>query len=93
MRTISASDNSETIYLFLMYDYYERLTTCPPGIVISVSDYGTEGLGSIPGWAPILQCFFMLNYFILVIWNYKNDKKMTSLCFILNYARTLCGWG
>ena len=24
-----------------------------PGLVISMSDYRTRGLGSIPGWAPI----------------------------------------
>ena len=31
----------------------------------------------------------MLNYFILVIWNYKNDKKFTPLRFLLNHARNM----
>ena len=56
MRTISASDNSEMIYLFLIYDYFELRKIWPPSLVISVSDYGTGALGSIPGWANILQC-------------------------------------
>ena len=29
----------------------------------SVSDYGTGALGSIPGLAHILQCFFFLSIF------------------------------
>ena len=28
------------------------------GLVVSVLDFGTRGLGSIPGMAPILQIFF-----------------------------------
>ena len=49
----------------------------------SVSDYGTGGLGSI-GNIFYSVCFsfvfsvFMLTYYILVIWNYKNDKHFHS---------------
>ena len=59
-------------------------------LVVSMSDYGTRRLGLIPGWAHIYQCLFffsffvfMLNYFILVIWNYKNDKPCRSLTFYI----------
>ena len=45
MRISSASINAEIIYLFLLYDYCEPRTTCPPSLAVSVSDYG-----SIPGW-------------------------------------------
>ena len=45
--TISSSVNSEIIYLFLIYDYCELRTICPPSLVVGVSDYGTGGLGSI----------------------------------------------
>ena len=46
-------------------------------------DYGTGGLGSNPGLAHILHCFpfflsiFILDYFILVIWNYKKNHCFT----------------
>ena len=44
-------------------------------LVVSLSDFGTRGPGSIPGWVPIIHCFLfllffsvrMLNYFIPVI--------------------------
>ena len=74
MGTISASDNSEIIYLFLIYNYCAPRTTWPLSHLVSVPDYGTGALGSIPRWAHILQWFFsffssvfMLHYFILVI--------------------------
>ena len=51
-------------------------------------------------WAPILFIsvfffflFLMLNYIILVKWNYRNDKKVTPERFILNYAQNLCVGG
>ena len=77
-----------------MYDNYEPQTTWPPSLVVSMSDYGKDGLESIPGWAHILPCLFsfffffvfMLNYFILVIWNYKNDKIFRSFRFYIDYV-------
>ena len=52
------------------------------GLVVSVSDFGTRGKGSIPGWALITNCFFFLffcrviqNNFKQVIWNYINDNS------------------
>ena len=35
----------------------------------------------------------MLNYFILVKWNYKNDKNVTPEHFILKYAQNMWGRG
>ena len=66
MHTISALDNSEIIYLFLIYDYCEPRTTWPPSLVVNVLDYATGTLGSIPGWAHILQCvnsFFFTRFY------------------------------
>ena len=53
---MSALDN----FLFFNCNYCEPQTIWPPSLVVSVSDYGTRELGSIPGWAPILQCVFLL---------------------------------
>ena len=54
-----------------------------------MSDYGTRGTGSIPGWAPIIHGVFfflfsviMLNYFMQVLRNCINDKN-NSLTFKL----------
>ena len=55
MRAISASDNSEISHRFFMYDYCVPRTTWPPSLVLSVSDYRTGGLGSIPVWAQVLE--------------------------------------
>ena len=101
MRIISASVNAEIIYLFLMYDSCEPRTTCPPSLVASVSDCGMAGLGSIPGWAHKLQCFsfslfqlfFIQNYFIQVIWNYKNDKYIHSFMFYIELCTKYVGVG
>ena len=72
--------------------------TWPPGLVVSVLVYGPRGPGSIPLWAPIFRVFFslifsvlLLNYFILVKWNYTNYKIATPEHFILNTAQNLCG--
>ena len=62
MRIISASFNAEIIYQFLMYDYCERRTTCPPSLLVSVSDYKTGGLGSIPGLVHKSQCFSIYSH-------------------------------
>ena len=51
--------------------------------MLIVSDFGTRGPGSIPGWALITNCFFFLsffplglqNFFIQDIRNYINDKN------------------
>ena len=43
-----------------MYGYCELRTTWPPRLVLSVLEYGEGGLGSIPWWAHILQCLFLL---------------------------------
>ena len=51
------------------------------GRVVNVSDFGTRGPGSIPGWALITFLFFfqivMQTYFIQVVRNYINDKNYT----------------
>ena len=43
-------------YLSNMYYYLELLS----GLVVSMSDSGTRGPGSIPGWALIVHCFLFL---------------------------------
>ena len=101
MRIISVSDNAEIIYLILMYDYCEPRTNCPPSLVVSVLDYGTGGLGSIPGWAHQLQrfsfssnlAFFMQNNLIQVLWNYRNDKYIHSLTFYIELCTKYVGVG
>ena len=53
------------------------------GLVVSVLDFGTRGLGSIPGMAPFYRffssrfCVLMLNCFKKVIWNYKKANNFT----------------
>ena len=92
MRTISALDNSELIYRFLIYVYCEPRTAWAPNLVVSASDYGTGALGSIPGlvhkqcFLSFCFCVFMLNYFILVIWNYKNDETFHSFTFYMRIS-------
>ena len=85
----------------IMYCYFEPGTTRHRGLVLSVSDFGTRGPGSISGWALITKCFLffffyplvMQNYFIQIIWNYINDKNYTPKRLLLNYHRNLWGWG
>ena len=43
-----------------MYDYFNARTTWPGSLVVSVLDFGNRGPGSIPGLAPIIQCFLFL---------------------------------
>ena len=43
-----------------MYGYFDVPTTWPGSLMVSVSDYGKRGPGSIPGWAHIIQCFLFL---------------------------------
>ena len=47
----------------IMYCYFEPRTTCRRGLVHSVSDFGTRGPGSLPGWAFITNFFFL--FFLL----------------------------
>ena len=84
--------NASIVNNCIMYDYCEPGTTRYLGLEVSLADSGTGALAKlIPGQAPIFAKFFlhfyrfMLNYFIQVIRNYKNDKN-TPLHFILNYA-------
>ena len=42
----------------IRYCYFEPRTT--RGLVLSVSDFGTRGPGSIQGWALIKNCSFFL---------------------------------
>ena len=74
MRIISASVKAEIIDLFLMYDYHEPRTTCPTSLVVSVSDCGTGGLGSVPGWAHKLQCFSFLAFYAELL--HTNNKEL-----------------
>ena len=84
MPTVSASDNAVIVNLFYIYDYCDPRATWLPSLVVSLSVYRTGRLESIPWWAHIyswpfflffFSVFFILNYFIIVIYNYKNDKK------------------
>ena len=51
----------------IMYCYFERHTTLHRDLVLSLSDFGTRGPGSIPGWALITNCFvcFSFAFFLL----------------------------
>ena len=40
-----------------MYGYFELCTIWSFGLVVNVSDFGTRGPGSIPGWVPLLSSF------------------------------------
>ena len=63
-----------------IYGYFDPLRTRHRGLIVSVSNFGTRGPGSIRG-GHLLQIVFLLfrlvmqNYFIQVIWNYINDKN------------------
>ena len=46
----------------IMYCYFETHMTWHRGLVLSVSDFGTRGTGSIPWWAPITIFF---SFFLL----------------------------
>ena len=69
--------------------YFETRTTWHRGLVLSVSDFGTRGPGSIPRVDTYNNFFLFLfffplvmqKYFIQEIWNYINDKKIHSLNF------------
>ena len=57
-----------------MYGYFEPRTTRHPGLVVSVSDFGTRGPGLIARWALITNrfspsCFSLVlnHYFTQVI--------------------------
>ena len=54
-----------------MYCYFETCTTSHRGLVLSVSDFGTRGPGSIRWWALI--AFFSFSFFLLLckITSYK----------------------
>ena len=60
--------NTNMSNIRIMYWYFETRTTWHRGLVLSVSDFGTRGPGSIPGWALVFFSFFltlvMQNYFI-----------------------------
>ena len=43
------------IILSNMYGYFEPRTTRPGSLVVSLSDFGTRGPGSTPGWAPTIH--------------------------------------
>ena len=78
-------ENANMSNIRIMYCYFEMRTTWHRGLVLSVSDFGTRGPGSIPGWALITKCFcfflffffplVMQIYFIQEIWNSINDKN------------------
>ena len=74
-----------------MCSYSEPRTT---GLVVSVSDFGTRGPGSIPGWTRIMNCFFFLfspcNTILLqtseLSMDYINDEKLNSLTFCIEIS-------
>ena len=78
MRNISASDNLSLLQVQLLRAAND-LVSWPSGW----RDYGTREPGSIPGWAPNLQCFSLLFLALinvellqkLIIWNYKSGKN------------------
>ena len=43
--------------------------TSPRSLVVGVSDFGTRGPGSIPGWAPITHCLRCLLFSVIMILN------------------------
>ena len=55
--------------------------------MVSVSDFGTRGQGSIGHLLQIVFLYLlflsllMQHYFIKVIWNYKMTKKLHALTF------------
>ena len=56
-------ENTNMANTRIMYCYFEMRTTWHRGLVLCVSDFGTRGPGSIPGWALITNCFFFLFLF------------------------------
>ena len=53
-------ENTNMPKIQIMYCYLETRRTRHRGLVLSLSDFGTRGPGSIPGWALITNCFFFL---------------------------------
>ena len=83
-----------------MYFYFGPRAIWPPGLVVSALDFGTRGPGSILGGHLLYIVFFcllfsiiMLNYFLQVIWNYINDKKLHSLTFYIELFSISVGTG
>ena len=58
-------ENTNMPNIRIMYCYLETRRTRHRGLVLSVSDFGTRGPGSIPGWALITNCFFLFPFFLL----------------------------
>ena len=89
MHIISALVNTEKIiYLILMYDFCEPQMTCSPSLVVSVSDHGTGGLGSIPGWAHNFA--FLCR---ITSCRYYRIIKMTNIPTPLRFYIALSLWG
>ena len=57
-------ENTNMANTQIMYCYFETHMTSHCGLVLSVSDFGTRGQGSIPGWALITFLFFF-SFFLL----------------------------
>ena len=53
---------SDSEWLSYMYGYFEPRTTRPPGLVVSVANNGARGPGSIPEWAPNINCVFSSSF-------------------------------
>ena len=82
-----------------MYDYCEPRTICPPSLVVSVSDCGMGGLGSIPGWAHKLHCFFssVLVFYAELLhtsnMEFKNVKHIYFFTFYIELCTKYVGVG
>ena len=68
--------------------------------MVSVSDFGTRGPGSIPGWAPIIHYFFLLLFQLYNAellstsnMNYINDKNVHSITLYIELSSKSVGVG
>ena len=99
MRIISASDNSEIIYLFLdvrLLRASNNLTSqWLASQTVEWADWGRFLGGHINYSVFLFLCigFFMQNYFIQVIWNLKNDKYIHSITFYVELCTEYVGIG
>ena len=60
-------ENTYMSNIRIMYCYLETRTTRHRGLVLSVSDFGTRGPRSAPGWALITNCVFSFYFFFPLV--------------------------
>ena len=92
--TLYENTNMANTRIMYMYCYFETHMTWHCGLVLSVSDFGTRGPGSIPGWTLIqFFSFFLLKCKITSYKKYGTIKMAKITLLKLNYPRNLWGWG